>query len=138
MKVSGSEVHAMVIYQVGALAAFARSAGGVLSHVKPHGALYNMAAKDRVRAEAIVRAVREIDPALIVFGSGEILSAAESAGQPAAAEVFADRSYRDDASLPPRGHVGGMLEDVRVAAAMQSEEDCVGTEGVKRSRLRWQ
>src|SRR3546814_11229682 len=80
MKVSGSEVHAMVIYQVGALAAFARSAGGVLSHVKPHGALYNMAAKDRVRAEAIVRAVREIDPALYVFGSGEILSAEDSDG----------------------------------------------------------
>src|SRR3546814_16984528 len=94
----------MVTDLVGALSAVARSAGGVLSHVKPHGALYNMAAKDRWRAEAIVRAVREIGPALIVFGSGEILSAAESAGQPAAAEVFSDRSYQDDASLTPRGH----------------------------------
>src|SRR3546814_2694796 len=86
-----------------------------------------MAAKDRVRAEAIVRAVREIDPALIVFGSGEILSAAESAGQPAAAEVFADRSYQDDASLTPRGHVGAMIEDVSVAAAQVLQMVQLGT-----------
>lgn len=117
MQVSAAEVQAMVVYQVGALGAFARAAGGALSHVKPHGALYNMAAKDRALADAIVAAVRAIDVQLVVFGSGEILRAAEAAGQPCAAEVFADRSYQDDASLTPRSHANAMIEDPAAAAA---------------------
>src|SRR6185295_4374774 len=68
MQVSPADAHAMVLYQIGALAAFAQAAGGRLNHVKPHGALYNMAARDRQLADAIAKAVHDFDPALIVFG----------------------------------------------------------------------
>ncbi|MBS0466944.1 MAG: LamB/YcsF family protein [Proteobacteria bacterium] len=117
MKVSAAEVQAMVIYQVGALAAFAKAAGGGLSHVKPHGALYNMAAKERDLADAIAAAVRAVDARLVMFGSGEILRAAQAAGLHTAAEVFADRSYQNDGSLTPRSHAGAMIEDESQAAA---------------------
>jgi len=119
MQVSPAEVYAMVVYQVGALAAFAQAAGGVLSHVKAHGALYNMAAKDRALADAIARAVHEVDQRLVLFGlaGSEMIRAAEALGLPAAAEVFADRSYQDDGSLSPRGQPGALIEDAEVAAA---------------------
>jgi UPF0271 protein len=119
MQVSAAEVHAMVVYQVGALAAFAHAAGGALSHVKAHGALYNMAAKDRALADAIARAVHEVDPKLVLFGlaGSEMIRAAEALGLPVAAEVFADRSYQDDGSLSPRGQPGALIEDVEQAVA---------------------
>lgn len=119
MQVSPAEVYAMVVYQVGALGAFAKAAGGALSHVKAHGALYNMAAKDRALADAIARAVHEVDPRLVLFGlaGSEMIRAAEALGLPVAAEVFADRSYQDDGSLSPRGQPGALIEDADVAAA---------------------
>ncbi len=119
MQVSAAEVHAMVVYQVGALAAFAHAAGGALSHVKAHGALYNMAAKDRALADAIARAVHEVDPKLVLFGlaGSEMIRAAEALGLPVASEVFADRSYQDDGSLSPRGQPGALIEDVEQAVA---------------------
>ncbi|MCR6475285.1 LamB/YcsF family protein [Variovorax sp. ZS18.2.2] len=119
MQVSPAEVYAMVVYQVGALWAFAKAAGGTLSHVKAHGALYNMAAKDRTLADAIARAVHEVDPRLVLFGlaGSEMIRAAEALGLPVAAEVFADRSYQDDGSLSPRGQPGALIEDADVAAA---------------------
>ncbi|MBS0446674.1 MAG: LamB/YcsF family protein [Proteobacteria bacterium] len=119
MRVSPAEVHAMVVYQVGALAAFARAAGGKLSHVKAHGALYNMAAQDAALADAIARAVRDVDPTLALFGlAGSLqIAAAEQLGLRAVSEVFADRSYQDDGSLTPRGQPGAMIEDAEVAAA---------------------
>jgi UPF0271 protein len=89
-----------------------------LSHVKPHGALYNMAARDRALADAIARAVRDADPALVLFGlSGSALVAAgDAVGLAVAHEVFADRAYRADGSLAPRGTAGAVIEDPAVAA----------------------
>jgi UPF0271 protein len=117
MQVSPADVYAMVVYQVGALAAFARAAGGALSHVKPHGALYNMAAKDRALADAIARAVRDVDARLVLFGlaGSELIRAGEHQDLAVAAEVFADRSYQDDGSLSPRGQPGALIEDVEMA-----------------------
>jgi 5-oxoprolinase (ATP-hydrolysing) subunit A len=117
--VSSAEAYAMVLYQVGALAAFARAAGGRLNHVKPHGALYNMAARDRTLADAVARAVRDFDPALILFGlaGSEMIKAAEALGLRSASEVFADRSYQDDGSLTPRQRPGAMIEDAEQSLA---------------------
>nr|WP_269840101.1 5-oxoprolinase subunit PxpA [Paucibacter sp. M5-1]MCZ7882566.1 LamB/YcsF family protein [Paucibacter sp. M5-1] len=113
MKISPAEAYAMVLYQIGALAGFARAAGGRLNHVKPHGALYNMAVKDRKLSDAIAQAVRDFDPGLVFFGlaGSEMIRAAEALGLRAANEVFADRSYQDDGSLSPRGLPGAMIED---------------------------
>ena len=108
-----------MLYQVGALAGFARAAGGRLSHVKPHGMLYNMAAKDPTLAEAIAQAVRDFDRELVFYGlaGSELIRAAEKVGLRAAGEVFSDRSYQDDGSLTPRSHPGAMIEDVEVSVA---------------------
>ncbi|MEO5696053.1 MAG: 5-oxoprolinase subunit PxpA [Burkholderiaceae bacterium] len=113
MQVAPAEAYAMVVYQVGALAGFAQAAGGRLNHVKPHGALYNMAAKDRKLSDAIAQAVFDFDPALILFGlaGSEMINAAEALGLRSASEVFADRSYQDDGTLSPRGQAGALIED---------------------------
>lgn len=117
--IAPAEAYAMVLDQVGALAAFARAAGGRLNHVKPHGALYNMAARDRALADAIVRAVCDCDPALILFGlaGSEMIKAAEALGLRNASEVFADRRYQDDGSLTPRGRPGAVIEDAAQSLA---------------------
>jgi 5-oxoprolinase (ATP-hydrolysing) subunit A len=114
MQISPAEVYDIIVYQIGAVSAFARASGGRLSHVKAHGALYNMAARDRALADAIAAAVRDVDKSLVLFGlsGSELIAAAEAAGVKAAAEVFADRSYQDDGSLTPRGRPGAMIEDV--------------------------
>lgn len=103
MQVSPADAYAMVVYQVGALAGFARAAGTRLNHVKPHGALYNMAARDRALADALAQAVHDIDASLVFFGlaGSEMIRAAQARGLQAASEVFADRAY-DDGSLTPR------------------------------------
>ena len=113
MKISPAEAYAMVLYQVGALAGFAQAAGGRLNHVKPHGALYNMAAKNRPLADAIAQAVFDFDPGLVFFGlaGSEMIAAADALGLRSAQEVFADRSYQDDGTLSPRGEPGAMIED---------------------------
>ena len=113
MQISPAEAYAMVVYQVGALAGFAQAAGGRLNHVKPHGALYNMAAKDRQLADAIAQAVFDFDPGLVFFGlaGSEMINAARDLGLRSASEVFADRSYQDDGSLSPRGQAGALIED---------------------------
>lgn len=119
MQVSAAEAYALVVYQVGALAAFAQAAGGRLNHVKAHGALYNMAVRDAGLADAIARAIRDVDADLIMFGlpGSELIAAAARFGLRSAAEVFADRTYQDDGSLSPRGQPGAMIEDVDVAVA---------------------
>lgn len=119
MQVSPADAYAMVVYQVGALSGFARAAGGRLNHVKPHGALYNMAAKDRALADAVVRAVADVDPTLIFFGlaGSQMIAAAEALSLRAASEVFADRGYQDDGSLTPRGQPGAMIEEVSQSLA---------------------
>ena len=117
MQLTPAEVRADVIYQVGALAALVRAAGGSLHHVKPHGALYNQAARDPALADAIARAVFDVDPALALYGlaGSELLRAAERAGLRAVAEVFADRGYRADGSLVPRSQPGAFIDDVDLA-----------------------
>ena len=117
MQLTPAEVRADVIYQVGALAALVRAAGGSLHHVKPHGALYNQAARDPALADAIATAVLDVDPALALYGlaGSELLRAAERAGLRAVAEVFADRGYRADGSLVPRSQPGAFIDDVDLA-----------------------
>jgi UPF0271 protein len=113
LRASAQEIEDMVLYQIGALAAIARSEGVTLSHVKAHGALYNMAARDRQLADAIARAVHAFAPSLVLFGlpGSEILRAAEAAGLPAASEGFADRAYQADGSLAPRTAAGAVIHD---------------------------
>ena len=117
MRVTPGEVYAMVVYQVGALSGFARALGGALNHVKAHGALYNMAAKDPALADAIVGAVRDIDPKLMLFAlaGSEMIRSAERGGIPFASEVFADRTYQNDGSLSPRDLPGSVIEDIDAA-----------------------
>jgi len=119
MRVSAGEAHALTLYQLGALAAFTRAAGVPLAHVKPHGALYNMAARDATLATAIARAVHDFDPALRLVGlaGSALLDAGRAAGLAVAAEAFADRRYRADGSLQPRGEAGALLEDADQACA---------------------
>lgn len=119
MKVTPAEVHAMTLYQIGALHAFAHAAGTRLSHVKPHGALYNMAARDAALANAIARAVHDFDPRLRLFGlaGSALLEAGREQGLDVAAEAFADRRYRADGSLQPRSEAGAVIKDVDLATA---------------------
>ena len=116
---SSDEISADVREQIGRLDAIARAEGAALRHVKPHGALYNLAARDRGVADAISRAVAQYDPALAVVGlaGGRQIDSARALGLRAIAEVFADRGYAADGSLLPRGTAGALLEDPgRVAA----------------------
>jgi UPF0271 protein len=119
MSLSPDDVRADVTYQIGALAALVRAQGGELHHVKPHGALYNQAARDPALADAIAAAVLDVDPSLALYGpaGSELLRAAERAGLRAVAEVFADRGYRADGSLVPRGQPGALVDDVDEAVA---------------------
>lgn len=110
---SPDEVEAFVLYQVAALAGIAAAQGTRLQHVKPHGALYNMACRDRALAGAIARAVASLDRSLILFGlpDSELLRAGEAAGLRCAAEVFADRAYEPDGSLTSRARPGSVIHD---------------------------
>ncbi|MCI6869668.1 MAG: 5-oxoprolinase subunit PxpA [Selenomonadales bacterium] len=119
MVVTPEEAGAYVKYQVGALMAFAKGHGLRLQHVKPHGALYNMAAKDEKLAEGICKAIYSIDPELIFMGlAGSVmLEAAERIGLKTASEVFADRAYNDDGSLVARSKPGAVIHDPEAAVA---------------------
>jgi len=113
MAMSSSDVEDIVLYQISALDGIVRAEGGSLCHVKPHGALYNMAAKDRRLADAIARAVVGIDATLVLFGmaGSALLEAAESVGLRTASEVFADRAYQADGALVPREQPGAVIDD---------------------------
>ena len=117
MSLTADEAYSYTMYQLGALDGFLKAAGMKMQHVKPHGAMYNMAAKDYKLAEAICCAVRDYDPGLIVLAlaGGELLRAAEDLGLPAAAEYFADRAYEDDGTLRNRRLEGSMITDEDVA-----------------------
>ncbi|MFG6415148.1 5-oxoprolinase subunit PxpA [Roseateles sp. DC23W] len=119
MKLSAADVRADLIYQIGALDALVRAQGGELHHVKPHGALYNQAARDPALADAIAAAVLDVNPSLALYGlaGSELLRAAERAGLRAVSEVFADRGYRADGSLVPRAQPGALIADVDEAVA---------------------
>jgi UPF0271 protein len=111
MQITPREAYQMVLYQVGALSGFAKAAGGRLNHVKAHGALYNMAGRDAALARAIVDAVHDFDPSLILFAlaGSEMVVAAKKTGLAYASEVFADRTYQDDGSLTPRSHADALI-----------------------------
>jgi UPF0271 protein len=132
MDVTADEVHDMVIYQVGALLGFARAAGAPVQHVKPHGALYNMAAATPKLAEAIATAVHAVDPGLVLFclAGSHLVQAGEAAGLRVASEVFADRNYQRDGSLVSRRRADAMVTDAAEAANRAVR---MVTEGVVRS-----
>lgn len=116
---SPEEIEASVLYQVGAVAAFAVAAGVGLRHVKPHGALYNRAARDPAAAEAIARAVRRFSRSLVLVGlaGSALVAAGRAAGLPVAEEAFADRAYEPDGSLRSRRLPGAVLDEPATAAA---------------------
>ncbi|WP_342647989.1 5-oxoprolinase subunit PxpA [Mucilaginibacter sp. CSA2-8R] len=111
IKISPNEAYQLTLYQTGALHAFVKAAGRRLHHVKPHGALYNMAAKDATLAQAIVQAIIDFDPTLILYGlaGSHMITEAEKAGLVTASEVFADRTYQDDGSLTPRTQSNALI-----------------------------
>ena len=117
MAVTPDEAKAYVLYQLGAMSAFCRAAGLPMQHVKPHGALYNMAGKDYALSKGICEAIREFDPGLIVLAlsGGELLRCARDMGLRAASEVFADRAYEEDGSLVNRRKEGAMITDEDLA-----------------------
>jgi 5-oxoprolinase (ATP-hydrolysing) subunit A len=118
LKMSPAEVYEIVLYQIGALTAIAKASGGSVSHVKPHGALYNTAAKDKHLSDAIAQAVKAADDNLILVGlSGSLLiHQARAIGIKTLNEVFADRTYQDDGSLTPRAQPDSMIENKTIAA----------------------
>ena len=119
MEMSARDVENLVTYQIGALAALAGAEGVGLQHVKPHGALFNMAARDSVLAGAIARATAAVDRGLILFGlpGSQLIAAGTRAGLRTASEGFADRAYRPDGSLVPRTQPGAVIHDAESVVA---------------------
>lgn len=111
MNVSSAELKTMVQYQIGALNAFCIAKGVKMNHVKPHGAMYNMAAKDVNLATSIAEGIAEVDSSLILLGlsGSQLISAAKQVGLKTAAEVFADRAYEEDGSLVARTKPGAVI-----------------------------
>jgi UPF0271 protein len=118
LPVAPKEVCALVAYQVGAFRAVANSLGVKPNHVKPHGALYNMAARDLALAEALAHGILAADSSLFLFapGGSALARAAEAVDLPVAREVFADRNYQADGSLVPRSQPHALLHDAEEAA----------------------
>ena len=135
MQATAREVEDFVLYQIAALAGLAAADGIRLQHVKAHGALYNMAARDRSLADAIARAVAAFDRSLILFGlpDSELLRAGEAAGLATAAEAFADRAYEPDGSLASRRKANSVIHDpddvVRRAIAIVRDGAIAATNG---------
>lgn len=130
MQLSLQEVYDICVYQIGALFGTVRALGGKLHHVKPHGALYNMAAKDQNLAKAIAEATKAIHPDLILYGlsGSHLISEAEKIGLKTASEVFADRTYQNDGNLTPRTQPNAMIENTQDAVnqvIMMIEKQCV-------------
>lgn len=130
MQLSPQEVYDICVYQIGAMYGTVRALGGKLHHVKPHGALYNMAAKDPNLAKAIAQATKVIHPSLILYGlsGSHLILEAEKIGIQTASEVFADRTYQNDGSLTPRTQPNAMIENTQDAVSqviMMIEKQCV-------------
>ena len=113
MKATPAEVEDFVLYQVSAVAGLAAAEGAQLQHVKPHGALYNLAVRDADISAAIARGVAASDRSLILFGlaGSEGLAGGRAAGLRVAPEAFADRAYEPDGSLASRRHAGSVIHD---------------------------
>jgi UPF0271 protein len=118
LKVSNQEVFDAVAYQLGVFQAIASAVGVRPNHVKPHGALYNMAVRDQQLADAIARAIESVDPKLILFApdKSELARAGEADGLQIAREIFADRNYLSDGWLVPRTRSDALLRDPEEAA----------------------
>jgi UPF0271 protein len=135
LNVTPKEAEDMVLYQVAAVAGVAAAEGVKIQHVKPHGALFNMAVRNAELSAAIARAVAAFDRNLILFGlpGSEILSAGTAAGLRVAAEVFADRAYEPDGSLASRRKAGSVIHDsdavVARAVQMVKEGTVVAVDG---------
>src|SRR3954466_6597979 len=135
LNVTPAEAEDFVLYQLAAVAGVARTEGVAIQHVKPHGALFNMAVRNRELSEAIARAVAAFDASLILFGlpGSEILAAGRAAGLRVAAEVFADRAYEPDGSLASRRKPGAVIHDaaqvVARAVRMANEKTVVAIDG---------
>lgn len=123
MDLPPATVYAQVLYQIGALEAMVCAQNGVMRHVKPHGMLYNQAAKDADLADAIARAVRDCSPRLILVGlaGSELIRAGQRLGLTTRQEVFADRGYQPDGSLVPRTQAGALITDEGKALAQTLE-----------------
>ena len=119
MSVSPAEAKALVQYQIGALDAFCKAAGVKLCHVKPHGALYNMAGKDEILAQAVCEGIFEYDSNLILLGlsGSKMIEAGKKIGLRTASEVFADRAYEADGSLVARSKPGAVITDENLAVS---------------------
>lgn len=117
MKITPKEAYQITIYQIGALYGFVKAARGKLNHVKPHGALYNMAATDTELAEAIAQAVYDFDPKLMLYAlaGSEMIKAAKELGIATVSEVFADRTYQDNGLLTPRTHRDAIITNENLA-----------------------
>ena len=125
MKMSPEEVYELVVYQLGALNAFSQVNQVPINHVKPHGALYNRASKERVTADAIANAVHDVLPNTILYGlyNGELLEAGKRLGIQTAAEAFADRRYDGDRFLVSRSVMNSVISDFE--QIFQQVEDIV-------------
>ncbi|GAA4295074.1 5-oxoprolinase subunit PxpA [Nibribacter koreensis] len=119
MAATPEEVYDMVVYQIGALSAFVQAQGGQLHHVKPHGALYNMAAVNAGLAQAIAEAVYHVHPNSILYGlaGSELITAGQKLGLTVAQEVFADRTYQADGTLTSRKQPHALIIDQHEAVA---------------------
>jgi UPF0271 protein len=119
MDISAEETFEMTVYQLGALHAVARAEGGVLHHLKPHGALYNMAATNASLAQAIAEAVYQVQPELVLYGlaGSELTKAGERLGLRTAHEVFADRTYQANGTLTPRRQPDALITSAEAAIA---------------------
>jgi 5-oxoprolinase (ATP-hydrolysing) subunit A len=119
IKMSSEEIFDIVLYQISALKGICEASGAQLHHVKPHGALYNQAAKDANLAEAIAKAVKAIDENLIFYGLSKslLISEAERQNLKTASEVFADRTYQTDGNLTPRSASDALIKDTEKAVA---------------------
>lgn len=129
MNASPADVEDFVLYQVAALAGIAAAHGARLQHVKAHGALYNMAVRDRGLADAIARATAAIDRSLILFGlpRSELVRAGERAGLQVASEAFADRAYEPDGTLVSRKRAGSVIHDPKTVVARAVEMVTTGS-----------
>lgn len=119
MDIPAPELEAMLIYQIGALDACARAQGSKVTHVKPHGALSNIASADRKVADAVARAVHRLDPSLILLApaASQMALAGKEIGLKIVEEIFADRAYLDDGNLVPRSQPGAMIHGAEASLA---------------------
>lgn len=135
------KIYDVVLYQVGALDAFLKVRNSRLHHVKPHGALYNMAVKDKAMATAICKAIYDYDNKLLLYGlsGSQLIAAANEIGLTSCSEVFADRTYQDDGSLTPRTNPQALITNTQQALKqvlqMVQQQTITGTSGKEVSIL---